>query len=584
MRIAPVLFLSTLIGCATTAQRSAPDPPASGSPVAPGIVPAPEPSAPVDPVATPGAVPLGAGSPELRASAPPPEDGLDPEQLLSESTSSLSAADAAWSEGRFDDALAALDRAYVRMAAAAVDTGALARERDDLRRLIARRVLELVTSRAAGASGESRSSIPLESNVWIEKELERFRGSERTWFLASVERSGVYRPEIVERLREAGLPEELSWLPLVESGFQARALSSARALGLWQFIASTGTRYGLDRTRWVDERMDPTASTGAAIAYLTDLHGIFGDWLTALAAYNCGETRVRRVLERQSVAHLDRFWDVYEELPRETRRYVPRFLATVLVMRDPEAHGFPELPTPASPPATAEVAVDRSVRLADLDTALELPKGTLVRLNPELRHDTTPEEEYSLRVPVGVRDRVGERLAALPEHRAPDTDVHRVRRGETLSTIAARYGTSVRTLMRLNGIRNPHRIRPGQRLQVELGRSVRTGGGSLRGVEVVTVRRGDSLWSLARRSGTTVAELRRLNDLSSDRLQPGQRIRVRRAAGSNEAGSEAHRVSRGDTLAEIAARYRVRLGDLLAANGLRRSSTIYPGQTLTIPR
>src|SRR5690606_4924809 len=148
-------------------------------------------------------------------------------------------------------------------------------------------------------------------------EIASFTGREREFFLESYRRSGLYRPMIVEELRRAGMPEELSWLPLVESGFESRALSSARALGLWQVIPSTGHRYGLDRADWADDRMAPEKATRAAVGYLTDLHGLFGAWLTALAAYNRGETGVLRRIREQPVAYFDRFWDLYEQLPRE---------------------------------------------------------------------------------------------------------------------------------------------------------------------------------------------------------------------------------------------------------------------------
>src|SRR6185503_15097104 len=144
----------------------------------------------------------------------------------------------------------------------------------------------------------------------------------------------------VAQLAEAGMPEQLSWLPLVESGFKDRALSSARARGLWQFIPSTGYRYGLDRSDWIDERMDPEKSTQGAIAYLTALHGLFGDWMTALAAYNCGENSVLRAINNQKLSYFDQFWDLYQRLPRETRRYVPRFLATLAILEEPGRYGL----------------------------------------------------------------------------------------------------------------------------------------------------------------------------------------------------------------------------------------------------
>ena len=391
------------------------------------------------------------------------------------------------------------------------------------------------------------------------------------------DRAEAYRPVILEELHRAGLPEQLSWLPLVESGFKVRAFSRARALGLWQFISSTGYRYGLERTWWVDERMDPLKATRAALTYLTDLHNLFGDWMTALAAYNCGERAVLRQIQNQPVSYFDRFWDLYTRLPRETRRYVPRFLAVLAILEDPQAYGF-DLPEPLPPLRFEELEVERAVELKALDQALSLDEGTLTTLNPELRRGGTPDEPYTLRVPAGQAEVVQAKLDELPEWApAGGVGVHRVRRGETLSGVAATYGTTVRALMDLNRLRSPHRIWPGQQLQIPGG-----GGRSSRalapGTEVThRVRRGDSLWRLARQYGTTVSRIKRDNGLRSNLLRPGQTLRIRGGT------SNTYTVRRGDTLGRIARSLGVSLDRLLRANRLSRRSTIYPGQVLTIP-
>jgi membrane-bound lytic murein transglycosylase D len=248
----------------------------------------------------------------------------------------FASAEAFWQEGDFDDALVSLDSAYESMLEIPADADPiLVQQKEDLRRLISRRILDIYRSRYATVSDPS-SSIQLITNAHIEREIKHFQEAERQFFIESYRRSGRYRPMILEALEESGLPAQLSWLPLVESGFKVRALSKARALGLWQFISSTGLRYGLSRDDWVDERMDPQKSTQAAIRYLAELEGLFGDWDTALAAYNCGERRVLSVINSQSNDYLDDFWDIYELLPRETRRYVPRFLATLLILDDPD--------------------------------------------------------------------------------------------------------------------------------------------------------------------------------------------------------------------------------------------------------
>jgi membrane-bound lytic murein transglycosylase D len=191
-------------------------------------------------------------------------------------------------------------------------------------------------------------------NRHVQKAIDLFTtGREKEWFLKVYARSGKYRPAIVRELKEAGLPEELSWLPLIESGFSTVAISSARALGMWQFIASTGYKYGLNRDAWIDERMNPEKATKAAIAYLTELHQIFGEWTTALAAYNCGEARVLKEISTQKINYMDNFWDLYEKLPSETAFYVPKFLAVLHIVNNPSAYGI-ELP-----PLEKEIEYDK---------------------------------------------------------------------------------------------------------------------------------------------------------------------------------------------------------------------------------
>ncbi len=508
---------------------------------------------------------------------------MDPALLVAEALEACESAQSLWQQGDIEAALGTLDVAY-ELLLQIPDDPSVMQQKDDLRHLISRRVVEIYGSRLTSAA-ELNSPIPLEINAHVEREIARFSGPERQFFIDSYRRSGQYRPMIVRRLREAGLPEELSWLPLVESGFKTGALSSARALGMWQFISSTGSRYGLDRSHWIDERMDPEKSTGAAIAYLTDLHGLFGDWTMALASYNCGENRVMRLIRRQKNGYLDRFWDLYGELPRETARYVPRFMATLLIVSDPEKYGF-ELPDPLPPVAYETVPIGRHVRLADLDAALSLEPKTIAALNPELRRGTTPAETYTLRVPQTVTPTFDATLAALPAY-VPPPELsyarHRVRPGETLSTIARRYRTSVNAIVKANRLRSRHRISIGQRLKIP-----QRGGGTPAvsanrapaASQRHTVRQGDSLWSLASHYGTTVDRIKADNGLRGDQLAVGQRLLIETGV---RAGSRSYTVRRGDTIDRIAKAQNVPIDQVLLANGLSRSSTIYPGQVIHFP-
>lgn len=550
-----------------------PDP---GTPEAPDAEPSASP--PEEPVTYPKAPEPGRDVP-----ASPPADHA---AVLEDALETFESSEVFWQRGDFEDAFAALDRAYELMASVPANGDPyVAQQKEDLRHLISRRVVEIYASRQT-AVGDVNGSIPQVMNDEVEREIASFQGREREFFVESYRRSGLWRPMMLEELRRAGLPEQLSWLPLVESGFKVRALSRARALGLWQFIPSTGYRYGLERDNWVDERMEPVKATRAAIAYLTDLHNLFGDWLTALAAYNCGEGTVLRQIRNQQVSYFDQFWDIYARLPRETRRYVPRFLATLAILDDPAAYGF-DLPEPLPPVEAEPLEVNRPMELAALDRSLGLEKGTLAALNPELRWGATPEEPYPLRIPVGRGDALVASLDQLPEFvpRAARTTIHRVRRGETLSQVASRYGTSVSALTNLNRLRSAHRIYPGQKLTVPSGRSSGSSRAALAPGREIThrVRSGDSLWRLAQRYGTTVDRIKTDNRLSGNLLRPGQRLRIRGSGGPSAGGGGSYTVRRGDTLGAVARRHGVSLRRLLAVNHLSARSTIYPGQRLTIP-
>jgi membrane-bound lytic murein transglycosylase D len=516
-----------------------------------------------------------------------PEPVESPEEILKESLEAYESSRVFWEQGSFEDAFAALDQAYELMSSVPPNGDpVIAQEKENLRHLISRRVIEIYASRQTTV-GDINRSIPIDINDDVRREIELFQGPEREFFLDSYRRSALYRPMILEKLEEAGLPEQISWLPLVESGFKVKAYSRARALGLWQFIASTGYRYGLERSWWIDERMDPEKATDGAIAYLTDLHNLFGDWLNALAGYNCGERAVLRQLNNSKVSYFDQFWDIYQRLPRETRRYVPRFLATLAILEDPAAYGF-ELPELPSAVAYDKIDIERPAELKALDKPLGLEAGTLAALNPELRRSATPDEPYELKVPAGKGPVLLASLETMPKWVPPkDTyTVHRVRRGDTLSGIADRYNTSVRSLMDLNRLRSANRIWPGQQIRVP-----DRGPGGSRSVARVAipggemeyrVQRGDSLWRLAKRYGTTVERIKRDNGLRGNTLQPGQELTIRSSSGATSSG-DTYVVRRGDTLGKIAQARGVSLNRLLQANGLSSRSTIYPGQQLAIP-
>lgn len=517
--------------------------------------------------------------------------------LMDEALEFCQVAQEFWQQGDLDNALEALDQAYsLVLQTNGDDDPKMAQQKEDLRYLIAKRIMEIYASRNIVVNGQ-HDPIPLVRNVHVEAEIKSLTGPERSFFIASVERSGRYRPQIVEALRQAGLPEELSWLPLIESGFKVDALSSARALGLWQFIASTGYKFGLKRDVYIDERLDPEKATVAAIAYLKELHSLFGDWTTVLAAYNCGEGRVLRTIRTQNVNYLDNFWDLYERLPRETARYVPRFLATLHILKDPQAYGLGDM-TPDSPLDYETAEVSRQVHLKDIAKAVGVEEETLRQLNPELRYRIVPGDGYTLRIPPGTADPLLASLDDLPVSAPviaapkpqPTVVYHRVRKGENLSSIARRYGTSVDALMKANGLRRGNHIVAGRSLKVPtkgaatsstvaVARSSSPRGATTRHV----VRSGDSLWNLARRYGTTVPKIMAANNLSGQALSIGQQLVVPTGQAVEAPQSlKTYDVRKGDTPVLIAKRFKMPLENLLRINRLTPRCTIYPGQTLKV--
>jgi len=526
--------------------------------------------------------------------SPPPRE-ISNQELLDSALDYCQVSNDFWERGDLDSAIDALDKAYsLILRVESDDDPKVLQQKEDLRFTISKRIIEVYASRATVVNGK-HNAIPLTMNRHVRNALALLKGNERRFFLDAYRRSGKYRPAIVKALREAGLPEELSWLPLIESGFKIRALSRARALGLWQFIASTGYKFGLKRNYWVDERMDPEKSTRAAIAYLKELHRIFGDWTTVLAAYNCGEGTVLKRIRNQRINYLDNFWDLYETLPRETAFYVPKFLALLHILKDPAAHGF-DLPPVEEETRMEKVTINKQVHLKAIAGLLGIEKEVLYNMNAELRRRVTPPDgPYSLNVPEGKGEILLAKLDQIPVWRPPVPAyvVHRVRPGESLSVIAMRYGSSVRAIMAANGLRSQHFIRAGWRLKIPAKRTARAylettpvQTSSLKGKKIIRyrVRNGDSLWLIARRFNTTTKVIVSLNNLRSSFLRVGQILKIPVLESTPHApdGTGTYRVRKGDSPYLIAETHNMSLSELLRLNNLTPRSTIYPGQILKI--
>ena len=562
--------------------------------------------------------------------APATENMTDPIEeaegdIMEEAFVLLNASHGYWVNGDLESALEMLDQAYALL----LDTNGnpdIARQKDDLRLMISKRILTLYNSVQTNAKG-IRSEIPLVANADVEKEIRQFQTVERDFFISSYNRSAMYRPIILRELKKAGLPEELSWLPLVESGFKISALSPARALGLWQFIPSTGYKYGLSRDEWVDERMDFEKSTRAAIDYLKELHTMFGDWLTVLAAYNCGEGRVMRTIASQHINYLDRFWDLYNKLPYETARYVPRFIATVLVIRDPQKYGI-DLGAGRMSVLSYETAeINKSVRLQDIARKLDYSEEILNILNAELRHRITPNRPYKLRVPADmsaqflkVVDDIALAEAPRESFRRGVVIKHRVRQGETLASIAGKYKTSENAIRNANPHLKKKALAAGQRLNIPIqaAKSVPTKVQKQESVVNHKVQKGDTLASVARKYGIGISEIKRINRLEGDKLKLGQTLRIEKVksdpvgeskkevrqagrgdekvkakaepvSGEPVAGQAAessdvkkYTVKKGDTLAKIARENHTTLEKLRRLNSKVRKDNIQPGQVIRI--
>lgn len=498
----------------------------------------------------------------------------------------------AWQEGELEKAIDALDQAYDNILKVDTeDNTKVTQQKEDLRFMISKRILEIYASRNIVVTG-SHNAIPVIMNTHVQYEIDSFtRGAEKKFFEESYRRLGLYRPYIVEALKEVGLPEELSWLPLIESGYQVGALSKARALGLWQFIPSTGYKFGLNRDRYIDQRMDPYRSTTAAIDYLRELHQIFGDWTTVLAAYNCGEGRVLRVIRDQNVNYLDNFWDLYERLPRETARYVPRFLATLHIVSNLEKYGLNRIPT-YSPLPFETVTVQRQAHLRDIALQIGVSEQDLQALNPELRFKILPSDSYSLRVPPEKSDLLLASIDKVPLSTAPSPThtyaYHRVSPGESLSSIALRYHTSVENIMRANNMQKSRHIVTGTRLKIPvqggIGLAKATPSGDTPRATTHVVRRGDSLWNLSKRYDTTAVKIQKLNKLPGTHLYVGQVLKVGEAGrtAAKDGNTRTYRVQKGDTPFKIAQQNNITLTRFLRLNKMATHSKIFPGQVVLV--
>jgi membrane-bound lytic murein transglycosylase D len=318
--------------------------------------------------------------------------------------------------------------------------------------------------------------VPIEFNRYVDDYIILFQTRLREKFELWLTRSGRYIDMMKSVFRENELPEDLVFLALVESGFNPYAYSRSRAVGPWQFMKGTAKKYGLKVNRWVDERRDPIKSTAAAARYLKDLFGMFNSWPLSLASYNAGEGRIMRAMNRSKVK-VESFWDLRtsRHLRTETKHYVPKFMAATIMAKNPAKYGF-DLEY-WSPMVYDEVQVDRQISLQTVARITGADYQVIKELNPELRLGVTPPAPlpYTVRLPVGTREEFLKSFSSIPETElrkelkvSPEVQVrrHRVRRGETLTRLAKRYGTTVAKIQKINGLADRNAVRAGQTLLV----------------------------------------------------------------------------------------------------------------------
>ncbi len=431
-------------------------------------------------------------------------------------------------------------------------------------------------------------------NEQVQKYIDYFTGRGRKYFEVWLERSGKYVPIFEDMLQARRVPKEIAYLSMIESGFNMKARSNKHAVGPWQFIRSTGKRYNLRIDSWADERMHLEKSTHAAASYLTDLYDIFQSWELALASYNCGERRVFREV-RKHKSH--DYWVVSESLPRETRNYVPKYFAALIISKNPEKYGFKK-PEFIREKDYQLVNVPPSKNLKDIARISNISDETLLDFNPSLISKATPPgSSYQLKVPRIYADQVeskNKEIAALkivkePSVTRPKITYYRVRNGDNLGYIAKKFRTSVKSIKRLNKI-NGTKIFPGQRLRIS-GSSKSYASSSKSKKRTYTsssgsthkVRSGESLSVIAEKYGTSVRSIKSANNLSNTKIKAGQTLRIPKSKSSKSSSKVDYKIRNGDTLSEIAENYRVSVSDLKKWNNMS-SNRLTAGKKIVIFR
>ncbi len=439
----------------------------------------------------------------------------------------------------------------------------------------------------------TRSDLPLVLNDYVASYINYYSTKGRGYMEHALVRSGRYEPMIRRILAEEGVPQDLIYLAEAESGFHPVALSHAGARGMWQFMASRGSGYGLSRNWWVDERQDPEKSTRAAARHLKDLYNQFGDWYLAMAAYNSGPGNVQRAVQRTGYAD---FWELYKRnvLPAETKNYVPIILAFTIMAKNPAQYGLEHLQS--DPPMHYDtVKVDYPVDLRLVAEVVDSSLATLQELNPALLRLTTPKDgTYNLRLPLGSADRFQQTMAAIPRDMRVYWRYHKVTSGETLGEIARQYKTTASSIAQVNNVSLEDDLRAGSRLIIPVSarHSAESEGLAFaKRPTIYKVRKGDTVLSVADDFSVPAERLRRWNRLKGNTLKAGRTLRIYRpvpgreasetivasrskssrkstlqASAKSRAKTLRHKVRKGETLTSIAETYNTSVESLRRNN------------------
>jgi membrane-bound lytic murein transglycosylase D len=379
---------------------------------------------------------------------------------------------------------------------------------------------------------EKPYQIPMILNDSVENHLEYFKTRGREVFQRWLDRSALYIPVMKDIFKEKNLPEDLVYVAMIESGFNPYAVSWAKAVGPWQFMPATGKRYGLKIDWWLDERKDPIKSTHAAAEHLKDLHNLFGSWPLALASYNAGAGKVQRAVLR---TRSEDFWDLKASryIRKETKNYIPKYMAATIIAKNPEAYGFSV--TSADPLAYDEVVIGECTDLRLIARCAGATYESIKELNPELRRWVTPPDvkNYTIRLPKGTKETFTANYAAIPPDQRIRWERHEVQKGDTLSAIAKQYNTTPEAIHDVNGLRK-NRLSPGKHLLIPVdisgkpqdAASLMPEQSGKRQQILYRVRRGETLWKIARDHNVSVTDIKEWNPGLGKTVRSGRKIKL----------------------------------------------------------